>query len=156
MGRIMKKVTEIVASLAEPVVKKHGCELWDVEYVREAGNWFLRVYIDREDGVTLEHCEAISRELDPILDARDPVPESYTFEVSSAGAERQLKRPSDFQKFMGHLVEVHLYKAKDGCKEFVGTLAGSDDDCLELSIAGTAYNFQKNEVANVRLRISRQ
>jgi ribosome maturation factor RimP len=152
----MKKVTDIVAALAEPVVKKHGCELWDVEYVREAGSWFLRVYIDRDDGVTLEQCEAVSRELDPILDARDPIPDSYTFEVSSAGAERQLKRPSDFQRFLGHLVEVRLYKALDGRKEYVGTLTAAGDDYVEIGIAGTAYQFAKPDIANVRLRIGPQ
>ena len=149
----MKKVTDIVAALAEPIVNKHGCELWDVEYVKEAGSWFLRLYIDREDGVAIEHCEAVSRELDPILDEKDPIPDSYTFEVSSAGAERHLKRPSDFIKFMGHLVQVRLYKAKDGQKEFVGTLTGSDETSLEIDIAGTAYKFTKSEVASVRLRI---
>jgi ribosome maturation factor RimP len=150
----MKKITDIVAELALPVIKKHGCELWDVEYVKEVGGWVLRVYIDREDGVSLEHCEAISRELDPILDARDPIPDSYTFEVSSAGAERALKRPSDFQKFMGHLVEVKLYKAKDGRKEFIGQLTASDDESLEITVNGTPYKFAKPEIANVRLRIS--
>ena len=152
----MKKVTEIVASLAEPVVKRHGCELWDVEYVKEAGNWFLRVFIDCEGGVTLEHCEAISRELDPILDERDPIADGYTFEVSSAGAERQLKRPSDFEKFTGHLVEVRLYKARDGQKEFVGTLVYGDDASVEINIAGTLYKFTRNEAASIRLRIGRQ
>ena len=152
----MKKVTEIVASLAEPVVKRHGCELWDVEYVKEAGNWFLRIFIDCEGGVTLEHCEAISRELDPILDERDPIADSYTFEVSSAGAERQLKRPSDFEKYTGHLVEVRLYKARDGQKEFVGTLVSGDDASVEISITGTLYKFSKNEAASVRLRIGQQ
>ncbi|WP_073078641.1 ribosome maturation factor RimP [Sporobacter termitidis] len=149
----MKKITEIVAALAEPIVKKHGCELWDVEYAKEAGGWYLRIYIDREDGVSLDHCEAISRELDPILDERDPIPDSYTFEVSSAGAERALKRPSDFQRFMGHLVEVKLYQARDGRKEYIGTLTGSGDDALEITIAGTARQFKKSDVANVRLRI---
>ncbi len=152
----MNKVTEIVASLAEPVAKRHGCELWDVEYVKEAGNWFLRVFIDCEGGVTLEHCEAISRELDPILDERDPIADSYTFEVSSAGAERQLKRPSDFEKFTGHLVEVRLYKARDGQKEFVGTLVSGDDTSVEINITGTLYKFSRNEAASVRLRIGQQ
>ena len=150
----MKKVTDIVSELAEPIVKKHGCELWDVEYVKETGGWVLRVFVDREGGVSLEHCEAISRELDPILDARDPVPDSYTFEVSSAGAERTLKRPSDFQRFLGHLVEVKLYKAKDGRKEYIGNLTASDDEFLEINIAGTLHKFAKPEIANVRLRIS--
>lgn len=154
MGLTMKKITDIVSELAEPIVKKHGCELWDVEYAKETGGWVLRIYIDREDGVSLEHCEAVSRELDPILDERDPIPDSYTFEVSSAGAERALKRPSDFQKFMGHLVEVKLYKAKDGRKEYIGTLTGSDDEAVEINVAGTLFKFQKRDVANVRLRIS--
>ncbi len=150
----MKKITDIVAALAEPIVKKHGCELWDVEYVKEAGLWYLRVYIDRDEGVTLEHCEAISRELDPILDRQDPIPDSYTFEVSSAGAERPLRRPSDFQKFLGHLVEVRLYRAKDDRKEFVGQLLYGGDDAVEISVAGTVYRFSRSDVANVRLRIS--
>ena len=128
----------------------------DVEYVKEAGNWFLRIFIDCEGGVTLEHCEAISRELDPILDERDPIADSYTFEVSSAGAERQLKRPSDFEKYTGHLVEVRLYKARDGQKEFVGTLVSGDDASVEISITGTLYKFSKNEAASVRLRIGQQ
>lgn len=149
----MSKITDSVAAMAEPIVRKHGCELWDVEYVKETGGWFLRVYIDREGGVSLEHCEAVSRELDPLLDARDPIPESYTFEVSSAGAERSLKRPSDFLRFLGHLVEVKLYQARDGRKEYVGTLTASDDDALEITIAGTLLKFQKSDVANVRLRI---
>jgi len=149
----MKKITDIVAALAEPIVTKHGCQLWDVEYVKEAGGWFLRIYIDRESGVTLEHCEAISRELDPILDARDPIPGSYTFEVSSAGAERVLKRPSDFERFIGHLVEVKLYRALDGRKEFVGTLSGCAEGRLEIAVAGKTYTFDKKDVANVRLRI---
>jgi ribosome maturation factor RimP len=149
----MSKITDLVRDLAEPVVRKHGCELWDVEYVKEAGGWFLRVYIDREGGVSLEHCEAVSRELDPILDERDPVSESYTFEVSSAGAERSLKRPSDFDRFMGHLVEVKLYKAQNGRKEYVGNLSHSDDVSIEINIAGTAVRFLKSDIANVRLRI---
>lgn len=149
----MKKITDIVAELAAPIVQKHGCELWDVEYVKEAGGWFLRVFIDREDGVTLEHCEAVSRELDPILDAKDPIPDSYTFEVSSAGAERALKRPSDYLKFIGHRVEVKLYQQRDGRKEYIGTLTGSDDTSFTIDAGGRELKFVKSDVANVRLRI---
>jgi ribosome maturation factor RimP len=150
----MKKITEIVSGLAGPIVEKHGCELWDVEYVKEAGGWVLRVYIDREGGVSLEHCEAVSRELDPILDEKDPIPGSYTFEVSSAGAERALRRPSDFQKFLGHMVEVKLYKARDGRKEYIGTLTAGGDKGVEITVNGKPYQFAKPEIANVRLRIS--
>lgn len=149
----MSKITDIVWALAEPVAKAHGCELWDVEYVKEAGGWFLRIYIDKEDGVSITDCEAVSRALDPILDERDPIPDSYTFEVSSAGAERTLKRPSDFERFMGHLVEVKLYKTRDNRKEYVGKLTGYRDGEVEIDVSGTDYKFSKGEVANVRLRI---
>ena len=84
----MSRITELVWQLAEPVAARHGCEIWDVEFVKEAGERFLRVYIDREEGVDIELCEAVSRELDPLLDEADPIQEAYTFEVSSAGAER--------------------------------------------------------------------
>ena len=150
----MSKITDTVWALAEPVVKAAGCELWDVEYVREAGAWFLRVYIDKESGVSIDDCEAVSRSLDPILDEKDPIPGSYTFEVSSAGAERSLKRPGDFQRFIGHLVEVRLYKGRNGVKEFVGKLSGYDETgAVSVDMGGTEYKFEKNEIANVRLRI---
>ena len=84
----MKKVTEIVAELAQPVVEANGCKLWDVEYVREAGQWYLRVFIDKEGGVDILDCEAISRVVSDLLDEADPIEGSYTFEVGSAGAER--------------------------------------------------------------------
>ena len=150
----MSKISDAVTALAAPIAEKHGCELWDVEYVKEAGNWFLRVYIDRPEGVSIDHCEAISRELDPILDERDDlIPGSYTFEVSSAGAERQLRRPSDFTRFSGHLAEVKLYKPKNGLKVYIGTLADWRDGELELEISGGRVSFTKAEIAGVRLRI---
>lgn len=150
----MSKLIDRVAAAAEPVVQKNGCRLWDVEYVKEAGTWYLRVYIDRDGGVSIDQCEAVSRELDPILDEMDAIPGAYTFEVSSAGAERQLKRPSDFQQFMGSLVEVKLYRAKNGAKEFVGELTDYDDGRVSVSISGNEIIFEKSEVASVRLRIS--
>lgn len=149
----MSKITETVWKIAEPTVRENGCEIWDVEYVREAGTWYLRIYIDREEGVSINHCEAISRAVDPMLDEADPIPGSYVFEVSSAGAERTLKRPSDFERFMGSLVEVKLYKAKNGTKEFVGNLEGYEDGNVKISVAGVSTEFQKSEVANVRLRV---
>ena len=149
----MSKITELVWSLAEPVAKANGCELWDVEYVKEAGRWFLRIYIDRDEGVTIQHCEDVSRALDPILDEHDPIPGSYTFEVSSAGAERALKRPRDFEKYLGHLVEIKLYKARDGGKQFIGKLAEYEDGGIALDVTDTIMHFEKSEVAHVRLRI---
>jgi len=151
----MSKIIETVTRLAAPIAEKHGCELWDVEYVKEAGAWFLRVYIDRRDGISIDHCEAVSRELDPILDEHeDLIPGSYTFEVSSAGAERRLRRPSDFERFIGHLVEVKLYKSKNGQKTYVGTLAASKDGDVQIDISGVSHSFEKHEIANVRLRVT--
>ena len=147
------KITQQVWEFAEPVVKAHGCSLWDVEYVREGGQWFLRLYIDKPDGVDINDCEAISRAVDPILDEKDPIPDSYSFEVCSAGLERQLKRPSDFEQFMGSSVTVRLYTAKIGQKEFTGTLTGYDNGAVTLDLAGTPAVFEKSEVAMVRLHV---
>ena len=150
----MSKLTDQVASLAAPVAAAHGCALWDVEYVKEAGTWYLRVYIDCEDGVSIDQCEAISRELDPVLDEKDLIEGPYTFEVSSAGAERSLKRPSDFQRFLGSTVEIKLYKSRDGRKEFTGVLKGYEDGKITAEIGGREEVFDQSETANVRLRIT--
>ena len=130
------KITETVRQFAEPVVQAHGCSLWDVEYVREGADWFLRLYIDKPGGVDINDCEAISRAVDPILDEKDPIPDSYSFEVCSAGLERVLKRPGDFEQFMGSMVLVRLYQPKDGKKEIVGTLAGYDDGAVTIMRSG--------------------
>jgi len=151
----MSKIVDAVTAIAAPVAGKHGCELWDVEYVKEAGGWFLRVYIDRQGGISIDHCEAVSRELDPILDEHeDLIPGSYTFEVSSAGAERRLRRPADFERFAGHLVEVKLYKPKDGQKVYIGNLTGWQNGGVEIDVSGKTHSFERSEIANVRLRIS--
>lgn len=147
------KVTDLVWGFAEPIVQQHGCSLWDVEYVREGGDWFLRLYIDKEGGVDINDCEAISRAVDPILDEKDPIPDSYNFEVCSAGLERTLKRPSDFQQFMGASVSVRLYKPVDGQKEFVGTLTDYQDGAVTIRTAQKTWTFQKTEVAQVRLHV---
>ncbi len=149
----MAKVTELVARLAGPAVEAAGCELWDVEYVREAGSWYLRLYIDKEGGVDILDCEKISREVGALLDEADPIEGSYLFEVSSAGAERPLKRPEDFRRFMGSPVTVKLYKAWDGRKEFAGVLAGYEDGAVTVTLGDQALTFAKEEVALCRLRV---
>ena len=149
----MAKVTDLVAKLAAPAVEAAGCELWDVEYVREAGSWYLRLYIDKEGGVDILDCEKISREVSDLLDEADPIEGSYTFEVSSAGAERALKRPGDFARFMGSPVLVKLYKARDGRKEFAGVLSGYENGDVTVTVGGQAVTFAKAEVALCRLRI---
>ena len=147
----MAKVTETVAALAAPIVEKAGCSLWDVEYVKEAGEWFLRVYIDKEGGVSIDDCEAVSRPLSDLLDEADPIQGSYTFEVSSAGADRVLKKPEHFEQFMNSEVEVKLYRPREGRKEFVGLLRGYEDGGVTLEVGNEAQSFTKQEIALVRL-----
>lgn len=149
----MAKVTDLVARLAAPAVEAAGCELWDVEYVREAGAWYLRLYIDKECGVDILDCETISRQVGALLDEADPIEGSYLFEVSSAGAERPLKRPGDFARFMGSPVLVKLYKARDGRKEFAGRLAGYADGAVTITMGDRPVTFAKEEVALCRLRV---
>lgn len=146
----MSKITEKVEALAKPVVEDEGCELWSVEYVREAGTWYLRVFIDKEGGVDILDCERISRRLDPILDEEDPIPGSYVFEVGSAGADRELKRPSDFDKFMGSEVEVKLYQPYQGRKNVVGAL----EEYKEGDVTVAGIELKKSQIAQVRLHVS--
>ncbi len=150
----MSKITDKVFELSKPIVEEAGCTLWDVEYVREAGTWFLRVFIDKEGGVSITDCETISRALDPMLDEADPIPDSYVFEVGSAGAERELKRPSDFQQFMGKEVELRLYQPMNGQKAFVGTLQGYEDGDVTLLVGSKTMSFTKSQTALVKLHVS--
>ena len=147
------KITEYVASFAEPIVKEHGCELWDVEYVREGSDYFLRIYIDKDGGVDINDCEAISRALDPILDEKDPIPGSYHFEVCSAGLERALKRREDLSRFMGSPITVKLYRPYNGLKEIPCTLTGYEDGKVTVLSGKETITFEKSQVALVRLRV---
>ena len=148
----MNRIEKTVWDLAKPVVEGHGLELWDVEYVTEAGQKYLRLYLDGPEGVDLDACEAVSRAMDPILDEADPVPDSYIFEVSSAGCERALKRPSDFERFLGSNVEVKLYSAVDGAKQWIGKLVSYEDGDVTID-AGGQRRFESKQIASVRLRM---
>lgn len=147
----MAKVTDIVSQLALPFVEAAGCSLWDVEYVKEAGEWFLRVYIDKKDGVSINDCEAVSRPLSDKLDEADPIEGSYTFEVSSAGADRVLKTPEHFAQFMGQEIEVKLYRARDGRKDYVGVLRSYDKGDIIITVGDAPTTFEKKEIALARL-----
>ena len=147
------KVTELVAEFARPIVEAHGCELWDVEYVREGSDYFLRLYLDKEGGVNIDDREAVSRAVDPILDEKDPIPGSYHFEVCSAGLERVLKRPSDFQRFLGSPITVKLYRPRNGLKEIPCVLKAYDQGKLTVEAGKETITFEKSEVAQVRLRV---
>lgn len=146
----MSKISDKVEALARPVVEEEGCKLWSVEYIKEAGTWYLRIFIDKDGGVGIADCEAISRRLDPILDEADPIPESYVFEVASAGAERELKRPSDFEQFIGSDVEVKLYQPYEGRKTLVGTLEEYNDGNITVS----GVELKKEQIAQVRLHVT--
>ena len=146
----MAKVTDVVAGLAQPFVEQAGCTLWDVEYVKEAGEWFLRVYIDREGGVCIDDCETVSRPLSDALDEADPIAGSYTFEVSSAGLDRPLKKPEHFEQSMGRQVDVKFYRPVDGRKERTGVLEGYENG--DVTVDGVRY--PKQDIAQVRLHVT--
>ena len=148
----MNRIEKTVYELALPVVEAAGLEIWDVEYVTEAGQRYLRLLLDGPEGVDLDACERVSRAMDPILDEADPVPDSYIFEVGSAGCERALKRPGDFRRFMGEKVEVSLYSAADGAKKWVGTLLSYDGGDVTID-AGGERRFTKKQIAGVRLYV---
>ena len=147
----MAKVTELTAQLAAPIVEEQGCTLWDVEYVKEAGTWYLRVFIDKEGGVSINDCEAVSRPLSDKLDEVDPIEGSYVLEVGSAGADRVLKKPEHFAAFIGSEVEVRLYRNRDGKKEFVGMLEQYENGDVQLE---GDLRFEKKDVAQVRLHVT--
>ena len=147
------KVTEVVEKLAKPVVESLGCSLWDVEYVREGDQRFLRLYLDKDGGVSINDCEAVSRAVDPLLDEADPIAESYHFEVCSAGLERALKRPGDFERFMGSAITVKLYRPYNGLKEIPGILRGYEDGRVTVEMGKETRTFEKSQVALVRLRV---
>ena len=147
----MAKVTDTVAQLALPYVQAAGCTLWDVEYIKEAGEWYLRVYIDKEGGVSIEDCEAVSRPLSDKLDEADPIQGSYTFEVSSAGCDRVLRTAEHFAACMGQEAEIKLYRPRNGRKEFVGILQAYDDGNITIIQGEAPITFEKKEVALVRL-----
>ena len=142
----------IVERIARPVVEELGYRLWDVRYEKEGPDHFLRVFIDKDGDMDTADCEKVSRALDPLIDEADPIEGSYVFEVGSAGAERPLKRPADFEQFMGADVLLKTYKPRDGRKEFSGVLAGYDDGAVSLTVGSETLRFEKPEIALVRLR----
>lgn len=146
-------IEQEIWSLAEPLAASCGGELIDVEFVREAGEWYLRLFLDRE-GSPVDHdlCEAVSDLVSAALDEADPIPQSYYLEVSSPGLERPLKRPQDFRRYAGHDVVVRLYAAQAGQKEFCGRLLGRDEEGVRLDIEGKDILFPLDQIAKVHLK----
>ena len=138
--------------LLEPMLKANHFELYDVEYVKEGGNWFLRVFIDKEGGITVDDCELVSRSLSDLLDKNDFIPDAYILEVSSPGLGRQLKRDKHFERSIGEEVEIKLYKTIDKKKELVGKLVSFDQNILTIEFEdNTKMDIQRSEIALVRL-----
>ena len=139
-------------TLLEPIIIRLGFELVDVEYVKEGGQWYLRAYIDKPGGITVDDCEAVSREFSDILDEKDYIEDSYIFEVSSPGLGRPLKKEKDFKRSLGEEVEVRTYRAIDHQKEFIGILDGYDKDTVTIAYEdGEKQTFEKKEIALIRL-----
>lgn len=146
-------VAGMVEVMAAPVAEKHGIELVDVEYVKEAGNWYLRIYIDKPGGVGLDDCELVSGELGKILDEQDPIAQNYFLEVSSPGLDRPLKKEKDFKRYEGRKVRVHTFAPLNGKKEFTGLLAGLRDNEIMLDTGGERLAIPRDKAAMVRLEV---
>ena len=138
--------------LLEPIVSALGFELVDVEYVKEAGTWYLRAYIDKPGGIAINDCEVVSRELSDLLDQKDFIEDSYILEVSSPGLGRPLKKDRDFERSIGEEVEIRTYRMIDKQKEFTGVLEEYDSDSVTISYEdGTKQKFDRKEIALIRL-----
>ncbi len=146
---IEKKTEELLV----PIAEANGVTIYDVEYVKEAGEWYLRAYIDREGGVDINKCVDVSHALSDALDADDFIEDAYTLEVSSPGLGRQLKKDRHFANSIGQDVEFKLFKARDGVKEFAGTLKSFDSDSVTVTINDKDENFLRKEISVIKLAL---
>ena len=145
-----KRAEELLA----PIVEQNEFELVDVEYVKEAGTWYLRAYIDKPGGITVDDCEVVSRQFSDILDEKDYIEDAYIFEVSSPGLGRPLKKEKDFKRSMGEEVEIRTYRAIDRQKEFTGILKAYDNDTVTIAYEDdTEQVFNKSDIALIRLAL---
>ena len=139
-------------AIAEPIVSSFGFELVDVEYVKEAGTWYLRLYIDKEGGITIDDCEAVSHLFSDKLDEEDFIDDAYIMEVSSPGLGRPLKKEKDFKRSMGKEVEIRTYRPIDRQKEFFGILSAYDETHVTITLDNQETRvFQRDEIALIRL-----
>lgn len=145
-------IENLVAREAEQIIAGTDLELVDVEYVRER-DWYLRVFIEKEGGVGLEDCQAVSEKLSKVLDAKDPIADNYLLEVSSPGLDRVLKKDADFVRYKGRDVDVHFFKPRDGMKMIVAVLVGKSGDTVRLSVDGAETDIERKEIAQIRLHV---
>lgn len=140
--------------LLEPIVTGFGFELVDVEYVKEAGNWYLRAYIDKPGGITVDDCEAVSRKFSDILDEKDFIQDAYILEISSPGLGRPLKKEKDFKRSLGEEVEIRTYRAIEKQKEFTGILKEYDQESVTIAYEDdTTQTFLRSDIALIRLAL---
>ena len=143
-----------VLTILEPILEEKALELADLEFVKEGPNWYLRVYIDKDGGVTIEDCENVSRILEKKLDETDPIEQAYILEVSSPGIDRPLKKPEHFEKYIGEIIDIKLYKPLEGKKEYQGELKQFNDGVITIiEENGTEKQFVQKETASVRLAV---
>ncbi len=144
-------IAEKVNDIALPIVDSKGFELVDIEYVKEGPNWYLRVYIDKDGGITIDDCQVVSEELSEKLDQYDPIPNRYILEVSSPGIERKLKKDEDFERFKGSTVEVRLFKPIDNRSVFEGELLGLEDGKVHIRTEEDVFKFDRKEISLVKI-----
>ena len=142
-----------VESLIIPVLEKNNYELVDIEFVKEGPNWYLRIYIDKDGGITIDDCEIASKSVEKLLDENDPIEQAYILEVSSPGIDRPLKKESDFVKYSGEIVDIKLYKAINGGKEHQGVLLGLENNIVSISVDNVKLEFDKKDIASIRLAV---
>ena len=151
-GKHKKETTaQIAERLARPVLAGRGLELWDVRFEKEGGSWYLRYFIDKEDGVNIGDCEYVSRAVEKLLDEEDPIEQSYVLEVGSPGVERELTKDWHYGRYIGRAVRVKLFSAVNGRREHVGALAEKDAESLTVETDEGKLVFTKRQVAGVRL-----
>ena len=148
-----EKLLEEVRQQIDPLLRAQGFELVDLEYQRGPQGWVLRIYIDREGGITLDECAEVSGEIGTLLEVKDVIPNPYVLEVSSPGLTRPLKKPEDFSKFSHRLVKIKLYEPLDGRKNFKGTLLGLEGEKVRLEAEGRVYELPLQGIAKANLEI---
>lgn len=138
-----KNIASTVWELIQPTVNELGCSLWDVEYVKEGSKQILRITIDKENGVDINDCEAVHRGIDPILDEADPIPVQYHLEVSSPGIERELRLPFHFEVCNGLKVDVKLFTAFEGKKQYTDVLNGYNEEDMTVTVGNVTIPLEK-------------
>lgn len=148
-----EKLLQEVREVVEPILESQGFELVDLEYQRESQGWVLRIYLDREGGVSLDDCAGVSHEVGAILEVKDLIPSAYILEVSSPGLTRPLKKPEDFNKFRNQMVKIKLYEPLEGRRNFKGTLLGLEGDRVRVEVEQRVYELPLQGIAKANLEI---